>query len=180
MKLPRKINHTTRNVIIIVTSFMLIGGGTYFYSASRNQWWPFIHSHNTQQSKQDVLSNHTPSDKKSAPTAQTNSNVDATKTTDQIPTNPSLILTISKLAQENGAVTYEASLNDKNQNGTCAAEFTSKGARPITSTTDAKNGTCGPISIPELQFTKIGDWNFTLRYYTKNTQVSAQKTLSIH
>ena len=179
MKLPRQSTARIRNTAIIL-SIVLVGcASAYAYLAHSNKWWPFLQANNTQQSKQDVLSNNTPADKKSAPTKNTNSNVDATKTTDQIPNNPALSLTITKLEQKNGAVAYQAELNDKTQNGTCAAEFTSEGARPVTSTTSASNGICGPVSIPELQFTKIGDWKLTLRYYTNNTQVSTQQTFSV-
>ena len=179
MKLPQQHKNTLRYGIGTLLALVL-AAGIYAYVAHSHSWWPFVKSTNTTQSKQDVLSTNTPADKKNAPTTKTNNNVDSTKTTDQIPTNPSLALTITKLEQQNGNVTYQAELNDKAQTGTCAAEFTSPGARPVTSTTNATNGVCGPVNIPELQFTKIGDWTLTLRYYTNNTQVSTQQTFTVH
>lgn len=166
------------------TLLFLIGGGVvlvgiYFALAHHFLYWPFQAPSTAQQHAQDVAANSQPTKKTEAPTSSTNPNVDATKTTDEIPSNTSVSATITQLEQQNGQVTYAADLNDKAQNGTCAAEYTSDGARPITSTTNALNGICGPVSTPDVQFTKLGTWTLTLRYYVNNTQAVTSKTIII-
>lgn len=171
-----KKTHTKNTKIIAILSLVFLLTLGYTATAYFKQIWPFVEA-NTQQSK-DVQK--TSSTKDNAPSTDSNNNVDSTKGTNDVPVNTALSLTITDLSQQNGTVTYMANLSDTTQSGSCVAVYTTDGAKPVTSTTDAKNGTCGPVSLPEVGFSKLGAWTLKLRYYVNNAQVTVTKTIDIH
>ena len=183
MNVRSKQKRNPKLIITIVIAVVLVAG--YSVTAYAAHLWPFpddSSSTNTQTQQQDPSEGSDPSDKNNAPSTTSNKNVDATKTSNEIPENTTLTLTITDLSQDdnNGTINYTANLDDTNQTGSCVAEFTTDGAKPVTSTTNANQGVCGSVKIPDVEFTKLGTWTLTLHYYTNNTQVVATKTIDVH
>jgi len=118
-------------------------------------------------------------------TTQTDKGGDSPQTTDQIPINPDLTATIVDLKQANGFVLFSGTTNATKSNGQCSILFTNPNDRPISRTLEAKNVngvmTCGPIQIAETEFSYLGEWTVTFRYYTSdnNSQAVAEKKLTI-
>lgn len=107
-------------------------------------------------------------------------NIDNSKNTATIPTNDGAKLTFQTLAQADNEVTISTVASTSlPSNGTCTIIFEKDGARPITRSTTATNHICGPISIPEFEFTTIGEWKITARYFTNNSQVIATDRIEI-
>ena len=180
MKTQQKYKNNRKIIAISSLVIAIIVG--YTATAYLKQLWPFMNA--TIQQSKDVpktsSSDNNPTIKNNAPSTDSNTNVDSTKGTNQVPVSNALSLSITELLQQNGAVTYKADLSDKTMNGSCVAVYTTDGAKPVTSTTDAKSGVCGPVSLPEVGFSKLGEWTLTLRYYVNNTQVTASKAIDIH
>ncbi len=105
------------------------------------------------------------------------------KTTDQIPVSTTLTAKISQLEQTNGAVVFTGSVNDASTGGKCSITFSNENDRPITRSADAvvvnNTGTCGPISVPENEFSFLGDWKATFRYYLNDSQAIAEGIITI-
>lgn len=109
-----------------------------------------------------------------------NPNVDETKNTSEIPVDTSGTISITTLSQSNGQVNFTATVSDNlSDNGTCTVTFSNTNARPVTRTITASNHTCGPQSIPETEFSTLGTWQVTARYFSNNTQVTTTSSVEI-
>lgn len=111
--------------------------------------------------------------------AEPNNDVDSSKNTSEIPVSDSTSVEITSLQQGNGQITYSAKFTGQSSDGTCSATFTNELARPVIRTTPAKDSICGPVSIPETEFTTLGNWVLTVRYYKDNTQAVATKSIEV-
>lgn len=144
------------------------------------QTWPFQSPQETIQQKlekQNKSDATNPTTK--AESAKASDDVDSSKTTDDIPTSASESIEITKLIQSGGAITYEAKINGTSGGGTCSAVYSNDIAKPVTRTSDANGDMCGPVSISAGEFSTLGTWTLTLRYYSNNTQVVTSKKIDI-
>lgn len=140
----------------------------------------FLFSH--QQSKVNQIPPHsvtTPQNKEGIPPASSQGSSSSPSTTDQIPKSSSMSMAIDSVVEQNGSVTYSGTVGNPVAGGKCSAIFTSKIDKPVTDTPVFKNNTCGPSSVPSTEFTSLGTWTLTLRYFTNSTQVSASKDIEI-
>lgn len=174
-----KTNSKLPNLIIATSVVVLLGAA--LYGTYAHKVWPF----NGQQSitaEQEAANNSdiTNSQQKTgADKATTNQDVDTSKTTDEVPVAESTSVSITRLSQENGQVSYEAAITNPGATGSCSAVFTNKIAKPVTQVTPSSGDKCGPVHIPETSFSALGEWTLTLRYYTNDTQATATKTIEI-
>lgn len=179
MKLQQN-THKTKIIlgIIIAVSLGLLATGALAY---KYDWGPFANSASDQEGVKDAQNNSdtTNDQQKDSKDQVANPNVDTSKTTDQIPVSTSATVSIAELAQKNGSVTIASNVTNPGTSATCSAQFTSDVARPVSRTVDAVNGSCPEISIPEQEFSAIGAWKLTLRYYTADTQAVDTKTIEI-
>ncbi len=99
------------------------------------------------------------------------------QTTDQVPTNQVATVSITSLAQSGGQVTISGLVSNTSSGGTCVAQFTTPNDRPVLKeAAGVVKGTsvnCGPMSIPELQFSFLGNWKATMSYYSNGTKVTS-------
>lgn len=105
--------------------------------------------------------------------------VDLNKTTDQVPTASAASIAITRLEQKNDQVSYAAQVSGITENGTCSATFTKEGSRPVVRSTQATGSTCGPIVIPETEFSQVGTWKLTLRYFADDQQIDTTKDIQL-
>jgi cytoskeletal protein RodZ len=168
-----KINKTP---FIIVLCFLIIA--LYGFSAYAFKFWPFNRTTvlSTNNKSGDLQQNNP---KTNIPAASDNTS----KTTNQVPVDSALVATIDRLDQTNGVVTFQGSVNSPLPGGNCSIIFTNPNDKPVTQTANAtlSNGMakCGPIQIPEQQFTYLGEWNATFRYYINGSQVVTIKAITI-
>lgn len=172
-----KKNTKTKTVIILAIVAVLCIGGYFGYS----YFFPSQEQQSTQEkaNASDQTNPVTKQDVGSPVDGKSQSAAGSTKTTDQIPVSNSMAIAIDSLSQQNGLVTFSGTLSNPDPNGTCSAVFTSKIDKPVTQTFAPKDGKCGPSSLSENAFTSIGTWTLTLRYFTNDHQVSAQKNIEI-
>lgn len=169
-----------RAAVLTIVLLLLLGAGTvaaYYYKIG-----PFADSSRSSESSGDAKTKN-PSDqtndqkKVDVKGGTTSDNVDTTKTTDQIPKSTVTSVTIDSLAQQNGVVSYSASVGGASS-GTCSAVFSNDIGKPVSRTVDTTNGTCSAV-IPENEFDALGKWTLTLRFYANNTQTVSTKDIVI-
>lgn len=130
-------------------------------------------------SPQVQTSEGTESDKSRIP--ETNSNSD--KTTDEIPVSTKMSASIDELDQSSGAVTFRGSVSGSGADGECSISYTNPNDKPVSRVFKpvVSNGTasCGPVEVSEQEFSYLGDWTLTFRYYSNNLQAVTTKIISI-
>lgn len=99
---------------------------------------------------------------------------------DDVPVNEAASLSISQLEQTDNEVTLNSSLSGADQAGTCVASFTHPGGRPVIREfpSNGQNG-CGSLTIPAIEFSALGEWQLTLRFYNEGEQVIARESIVI-
>lgn len=173
MKINKQANSKKHFLILgIIICVALIAGGIYYFVASQTPTTP-----TTDNDAKNAADKTIPSTKNGAPASSPD--VDNTKTTDDIPVAKETEVAIKELVQQNGSITYTATIENPGESGTCSATFTNDNDRPVVRTTTAEGSNCGPVAIPEAEFSTLGQWTLTLRYYTNNTQAVTTQTIEI-
>lgn len=105
------------------------------------------------------------------------------QTTDEIPVNETLIANFTTLTQSDGFITFSGEVNTDSTEGSCSITLTNTNDRPVTRTVAPKQvnnkATCGPIQIPESEFSFLGEWTATFRYYSGSTQTIVERKITI-
>jgi len=106
--------------------------------------------------------------------------VDLNKNTTEIPVSKGAELSINKLEQSNGIITYTAKISGSiSNNGICSATYTNDISKPVTRSSTPNNLTCGPVDIPEGEFSAIGNWVLTVRYFADNVQLITTQNIEV-
>jgi hypothetical protein len=167
-------NKSKISLIIAVCIIALLGA--YTAAAYHYQLFPF--QPNVPEVSKEITDPTSSPDKEAIPTGEYTD-----KTTNDIPTNPTLAATIDQLEQKNGVVLAKGSVNTSDASGLCSFVFSNDNDKPITQTVNPTlkdtQILCGPIEIPEQSFSFLGEWNVSFRYYSNNTQVSTESKITI-
>ena len=92
----------------------------------------------------------------------------------QVPDTSGVTLGVVTFEQSGGAVRSSISVNG-GSGGSCEFNFSTEGDRPIVKNVEMKSEKC-EVSIPEVEFAKLGDWQLVVKYGQK----SANKTVNIN
>lgn len=172
MKIQKK-SHKKAIVLSVIGVLLVAAGAAAYFLATRPD-----DSASKAREKANSSDTQNPQNKENIPSADASSGVDPNKSTAEVPVKPEASLTISSLKQSNGEVSYAATFDGIDGDGTCSAQFTAPGAKPVTRTTKASGQECS-ASIPEMEFTQLGEWTLTVRYYNSNAQVTATKAINV-
>jgi hypothetical protein len=103
-------------------------------------------------------------------------------TTEDVPVNTAATATITRLEQKDSTVYFDATVNNATNLGKCVVSFTTPNDKPIAKEFDAtKNGTefrCS-LTTSALEFSYLGKWDVTLRYYDGNSQIITKGSVTI-
>lgn len=99
----------------------------------------------------------------------------ADKTSEDIPVSRLGAVEITNLNQKDGYVNALATITNFSASK-CVYLFESDGARPIAR---EQIGGCSGISIPEVEFEKIGNYTLNVTVYTDTNKITASKDISI-
>lgn len=106
-----------------------------------------------------------------------------TDNTSQIPVSETLIASIDELSQSGGYIRFSGSANDTKTGGSCSIVFSNPNDRPISRTADATissgKALCGPIKVAETEFSYLGEWTMTFRYYSGKSQAVSERKIII-
>jgi flagellar basal body-associated protein FliL len=173
-----KKTNTKKIVAIIVVIILLLTAG-YAVFAYASHMWPFPQIASTPTTNAPTNSDTSTQGSKEDIDPNNSSN----QTTDQIPVSDTLTATITTLNQANGVVTFNGSVNSEAANGKCTITFSNPNDKPVARTVDAVmsggSSVCGPVQIPENEFSYLGTWSATFRYFNDNTQAIATKDITI-
>lgn len=175
MKITPK-SHKKRNVIISIIGTILVVAGiavglemagiTNFVNTNKAD------SANKKQENQTNLNA-----KKDFIEKSTSKNTDTDKTSDQVPVSKDLEATISQLEQTDEGIIFSATIANSPDAGRCVVTFTNPNDKPVVKEVDAtvKDGValCGPLTVSPLEFSYLGEWQATLRYYLDDQQAIA-------
>lgn len=113
----------------------------------------------------------------------TSKNSTTDKTSDQVPVSKDLAATISRLEQTDEGIIFSATIANSPTAGRCVVTFTNPNDKPVVKEIDAttKDGTalCGPLTVSPLEFSYLGEWQVTLRYYLNDQQAIASGKVTI-
>ena len=103
-------------------------------------------------------------------------------TTEEVPTNKEAVAVIRRLEQKDTTIYLDATISNVAKQGKCVIIFSTPNDKPVTKEFDStKNGdiyTCS-LATSALEFSYLGKWDVTLRYYSENSQVVAKGALTI-
>lgn len=169
----QKASHKKVIILSIIGALLVVAGASAYFMATRP-------NDSVQKSHDKANSSDTqnPQSKANLPSSDNTSGVDPNKSTSEIPVKQDASLTITSLQQSGGSVSYAATFAGIDGGGTCSAQFTATGAKPVTRTTQPSGQECS-ASIPEMEFTQLGEWTLTVRYYNSSTQVTATQAINV-
>ncbi len=161
-------------IIVITATVLIIGFGVTAYATNL---WPFTKNEDTTSPLLEDPNKNASKEDLTVPDET------STKTTDEIPINTTIAASIDTLRETDTAVTFTGSVNNKEAGGKCSITFSNPDSKPVIRTADATNNgefsICGPIEIPINDFTLLGTWSATFRYYINDMQAVASKDIVI-
>lgn len=173
--------------VLVITGVVVVIVASYIFLAHSQGWWPSTQKPNSKvdgNNVQNTTTNASPKNNnvvaKSDETAKTNQT--SNQTTDQVPTNTDASATIVQLEQVSGNVLIVARVENTTTGGMCVVTFTNPNDRPITKefSPSEKDGSIScSTSIPAYEFSFLGTWHATLRYYQGSKQVTAEGDVKI-
>jgi cytoskeletal protein RodZ len=169
---------TSKKVAVVVLLFVVLVLIALFILHSLGSW-PFIKLSSSTNTLPITSSSSDGSNKSEVPTSTT------TKTTDQVPVDTKATASITTIRQDaDGKIIFSGVVNNTSDGGQCSVTFSNTNDRPYSPAPFAPSGsgstvTCGPLSIDSQNFSYLGTWNVTLRYYVSNRQVVATGTVDI-
>jgi len=176
-KIQKKPSNLKKVLIVSLLIVAVVVAGLLFAYTTKK--WPFSQTTLQTSPSTNISEPQKNATKDDIPSAEDT----PTHTTDQVPVDTSITATINQLSQSNGVITFQATTNSPTPGGKCSLSLTNQNDKPVTRTMDAtlnnSVATCGPIQIPEQEFTYIGEWTATLRYYINDSQAVATRSIII-
>lgn len=161
--------------IIVAIMLSIAGVGVYLYISQNS-----TDTGKDKSGRADEIKKNTPekSSGKNNSTSSSNGlpNDSTEKTTDQVPTDSSLSVTITSTSQSNGQVKASAQTS---ADGTCVFQYTTDGDKPVVSQVEASNSSCS-TSIPEVQFAKLGAWQLKVTLYSNSKKAETTTNVTIN
>ena len=180
-----KINSNSKKYTYIIVGIVLLlaAGGAYTYAAYKKSWWPFPAQSSVNIDAQQDTENESPKNNNTTKKDESKADENTGKTSDQVPVNDKFIPTISVLEQSGNNVKFAASIKNSSSAGQCVVTFSNPNDRPVVKQFDAtvKDGSaiCGPIEVPALEFSYLGEWQVSLRYYVGTEQATTTGKVTI-
>lgn len=172
MKVNKNKKNRPKIVSVVIVLAILLSVSVYaLYTYTQGSSQP-----NSQQTEESQIDNKTDgADKSVEPGTNT--------TTDKIPINKTANAKIRSITQSDGYVNVAAEISNSSTGGKCSVVFENSNARPVSVIVDSTATddlvSCNTVKISESEFSFIGTWNVTLRYYTNSEQVVAQGSVEI-
>jgi len=158
---------------LLLILLLAVGGSLFAYAHHKSSPASSLRTDTTNHSpKQDVI------DKSSSQPGTNGLPTDSTsKTTDQIPTNSALTVSISSFSQSNGMVQASAQTSG---DGTCVFLYApADGGKPVTLQATVSSNTCS-ASASQNEFVYLGQWKLTVTFYSNNSKAQATQDVTIH
>jgi len=171
----------TKKTVLLVLGIIIFLALAYSVTSYALKIWPFSDQVTESQSTTDNDTETTPVDTETAPESDKG---ESSTTTDQIPVDTTAVATISTLYQADGYVYFKADVTNAAAGGKCSVIFSNSNSRPVViesfdPVTSGTGITCSPAELSEQEFSYLGSWTAVFRYYINNTQVTAERSITI-
>lgn len=183
MQLHTKKHISKKKIALIIVGVLLIAVGVLAYTEThhitdiiKNPFYKPTPTKTITQQKEDATKNDptTTSTTKSEPA----SGVNRSQATSDVPVAKTMSIAITQLEQKNGNVNLTTSITNPASSGTCTFTFTAQGTKPVVSQATTSSDTCS-TSIPDYQFSMIGDWQVKVNYFANNTVATTTGSITI-
>lgn len=182
MRINTKKNTSKKKIILIVSGIVLVVAGILAYTESqhitnivKNPFYkPTKTESTTAKNEEATKKDPTTATPKSEPAE----GVSKSQTTDDVPVAKTTSIAITQLEQSNGNVNLTTSITNPANSGTCTFTFTSQGTKPVVSQAATTSSTCS-TSIPDYQFSMIGDWQVKVNYFANDTITTTTGSITI-
>jgi len=174
-------NNTKKKVFLICGLILLIttAGLIYYVFQSSNSSNPSTPGASNNSSNEDSSQND---DVKGIEQPETLPDNSQTITPEDVPVNTSASAQITRLEQINSTVHFSAKITGTTEMGRCVVAFSTPNDRPVTkefnATKSSSDYVCA-VDTSALEFSYLGQWNVTLRYYSADKQVTATGEITI-
>lgn len=175
MKIERKRTINNRHIVVVVVVLLIILALTLVALELTGVTNLIRKQPEVSNTKQETKANNQAKQDFIEKSTSKNSNTD--KTSDQVPVSKDLTATISQLEQTDEGIIFSATIANSPDAGRCVVTFTNPNDKPVVKEVDAtvKDGValCGPLTVSPLEFSYLGEWQATLRYYLDDQQAIA-------
>lgn len=172
MRISRRANKHRKVIIFVIAAILLAVSLVVVYKIFFKNEDPTTsfrpeYPQSLQEQKDDLPtdSNKTPSQSSTLP-----------QTTEEIPIAQAGQVTISNLNQKDGFINALAVVDNFSATS-CVYFFSSEGARPIVR---EQSGSCAGVSIPQVEFDKIGDYTLTVTVYDGSQRITTTKMIKVN
>lgn len=182
MRINTKKNTSKKKIILIVSGIVLVMAGVLAYTETQHITNivknPFYKPAKTKSTatKNEEATKKDPTT--AAPKSEPAEGVSKSQTTDDVPVAKTTSIAITKLEQSNGNVNLTTSITNPASSGACTFTFTSQGTKPVVSQATTTGDTCS-TSIPDYQFSMIGDWQVKVNYFANDTITTTTGSITI-
>lgn len=158
-------------LVIVVVAYIVL---------STAHIWPFSES-------KSIATNNaattTPAEtNNSLPKQDLNSTTDSSQTSNNIPVNATWVAAITTLNETNDEINFAATVQNAPSTGTCVVTFSNPNDRPVVQqfNATATNGltTCD-VNLSAYEFSYLGNWSVSFRYYVGNQQATTTSEIKI-
>jgi len=169
MKILKNKNYKTILMpVLIIGALLLVCIASAFFL----KLWPFQNNIDPNSIRQETSSE---SSKNDNPITKDESEADANegKSTDDVPVSESFSAAITKLEQNDNQISFAAKISNSKNPGTCVVTFSNPNDRPIVKQFDSTSKdsvTLCESTFSALEFSYLGEWNVSLRYYVGSEQ----------
>lgn len=164
-----------KTIILLLVLFSLFCGGSYL---ALN----YFDSSTTQENTDDPTAISAKEETSRVKSSKPSTDQSGIKTAEQIPTSSQLSVSGLDFQQNNGRVAAAAVVDSSTTAGECVFSFTTLEGRPVvkqsTSVTESGIQKCS-VSIPEVEFDKLGQWEMVVTFYQGGTKSSATRSVNI-
>ena len=178
MNIPQSNKSNKKKILIIslIATLLIAGGAAAFYLTQQND------PSNEENSKTSQDTPTTDTNKKGETPAESLPDNSQGTTTEDVPVSSTASAKITRLEQQDMTVYFAADISNTTTAGRCVVSFTTTNDRPVIrefdSTQNGANRSCN-LDLSALEFSYLGEWKVTLRYYEGNTQVVTEGLVTI-
>jgi len=108
--------------------------------------------------------------------SETGTETPVNTTSENVPTDDSLHVTIGQFTQSQGQVRSSATISGQ---GTCVFLYSSEDTKPVVDEVTSAGGVC-ESSVSEVNFSKLGSWKLKVTYYSGDKKAEETRDVTIH
>jgi len=163
--------NTKKIIVLCIVLIGIIAAGFIIYSFSN---YHDAAPQTSNQQRAEDIKNSVP--EKDSDTNSSGLPVNNDGTSDNVPVDETMSVSISSFSQSNGLVKASAATS---VTGTCVFQYTTPDDKPVVDQQPSINNACSS-SISEVSFSKLGSWQLKVTLYSDGKKIEDTKDVSIN